>query len=411
MNRVTRSLTNHLLSIVALSAVSYMVVAMLIITSLGMATRHKQQDVFKSKLALTVSNTAAIALFANNQQIADEVLDAILLHEEMEGARIVSTKGTSYERCKDENKVDHFWDNSFSFDLYSPIDDSVIGYIQLHDNDDFIRQKTIDDIAYQISFLLIQWLVVFVVIVFVVKRVIGQPLTELASNLLSVRPGNEHKIELEKKHSSDEIGLVTRSINQFVESTNSALRREKALRVKIEEMEQHYRHIAQVDSLTQLRNRLGCELTMAQVSSSYIGLLLIDLDGFKSVNDHFGHAAGDTVLVKLALRFKQSLEGLGTVGRVGGDEFIVIVPLESEDNELLEGIAAELIRSACEKVTLSCKRQVQLGASIGISISSMEHRSLEHLMHEADLAMYHVKENGKNHYCFYSTLVARASNI
>ncbi|MGF1697721.1 diguanylate cyclase [Vibrio lamellibrachiae] len=411
MNRVTRSLTNHLLSIVALSAIGYMVIAMIIITSHGMVTRYQQQDVFKSKLALTVSNSAAIALFANNQQIADEVLDAILLHEEMEGARIVSTKGATYEKCKDDLKIEHFWEQSFSVDLYSPVDGSVIGYMQLHDNEEFIRQKMINEIIYQISFLLIQWLVVFVVIVFVVKQVIGEPLTNLASELLNVMPGNPRKIELNKKNRSNEIGLVTRSINQFVESTNSALKREKSLRLKVEEMEQHYRHIAEFDSLTQLKNRLGCELLISQLDSPYIALLLIDLDGFKSVNDSFGHASGDTVLIKLALRYKQVVGTKGTVGRIGGDEFIIIIPLASDDKIPLKKVATQLVSSSCEKVPLTSKREAKLGASIGISIVSRENCTLEYLMHEADLAMYHVKDHGKNNYFFYDALVSLSSDI
>ncbi|MCW8333667.1 diguanylate cyclase [Vibrio paucivorans] len=408
MNRVTRSLTNQLLSIVALSAVSYMAIAVVIITSFGLANRGKQLDEFKSRLALTVSGSASIALFADNQQIADEVLDALLLHEEIEQARIVSSSGATFSKSKLAGPVGEL---PFSFALQSPVDGKHIGYIQLKENEEYIREQTFDEILYQISFLLFQWVVVFVVIVWVVQRVIGQPLTELARELLWVKPGSSKKIQLKRKNRSNEIGLVTRSINQFVESTDSAIQREKSLRLKVEEMEQHYRHIAQFDNLTQLKNRLGCEVAIAQLESPYLALLIIDLDGFKLVNDRFGHAAGDTVLVKIAKRFQMVARGSGIVGRMGGDEFIVVLPLDFADEKQAEQVASALIRASCKKIVLNGNSDVHIGASIGISFASIEEYSLEKLMLEADHAMYHVKESGKNAYCFYSTLTTLSSNI
>ncbi|MGF1753213.1 diguanylate cyclase [Vibrio makurazakiensis] len=363
------------------------------------------------KLVLTVSNSAAIALYAHNEQIAREVLDSLILHKEIRAARLVGADGVEFEESKFVKNEAQYWHLARPFALKSPVDDSIIGHIFLHDDLQVIKDQTIEELLYQITFLFIQLAVVFIVLLIMVKKIIGTPLTKLANDLAEVTPGKAQKIKEQSKNEDNEIGLVVRSINQFVESTNSALHREKVLRMKIEEMEQHYRNLAQYDGLTGLKNRLGCEQFIVNLKVPYLAVFVIDLDGFKAINDQYGHSAGDLTLSTIANRFSEVMGKKAEVGRMGGDEFAVFIPLQSNKEECLHTYAADLIRMAEQDIELVDLQRVRVGASIGISLGALNGIEIETIIHQADQAMYHVKEHGKNNYYFYSDLAMMSAQL
>lgn len=162
-------------------------------------------------------------------------------------------------------------------------------------------------------------------------------------------------------------------------------------------------HQANHDALTGLPNlRLGMErlrqaLQLAQHSGRELALLFIDLDGFKAINDSLGHEAGDEVLCLVAGRLKAVVRNSDSdsVARIGGDEFILIMP-ELSDAALPERVAQRILSSLAEPVFIK-SQQPYLGASIGI-VTGGAGQSVEQLLAAADEAMYAVKRSGKNAY-------------
>lgn len=131
--------------------------------------------------------------------------------------------------------------------------------------------------------------------------------------------------------------------------------------------------------------------------SSSVGVVMLDLDGFKGVNDNYGHNAGDELLIALSQAASSALRDIDSFGRIGGDEFAAILP----DTSTKEGlVAAEHVREAIAEVLVaSGGERVSVSASIGVSASadfSDEVPTIEDLFHAADVAMYTAKRSGKN---------------
>ncbi len=170
--------------------------------------------------------------------------------------------------------------------------------------------------------------------------------------------------------------------------------------------EEEIRQLAMQDPLTGLPNRrlledrLAHALGVAGRNRERVALMLIDLDGFKAVNDEHGHEAGDIVLRAVAQRLLGNVRSADTVARAGGDEFVV----------LAEGIEQVADVAAMAGKLLACLRepiaagdyQFQIGASIGIAIYPSDSEQPAQLIRLADKAMYAVKESGRNGYRFYS---------
>ncbi|MBN3882295.1 MAG: CHASE2 domain-containing protein [Nostoc sp.] len=168
--------------------------------------------------------------------------------------------------------------------------------------------------------------------------------------------------------------------------------------------EDHLRYLAYHDPLTGLSNRkffaeqLYESLHWAQHNNLLLGLLFIDLDGFKQVNDTLGHETGDRLLMTIAGRLSSSLRSSDTVSRLGGDEFTVI--LRAIPNVQIAAKVAEKILSSITKPIVLDGYTIRVSASIGISVYPYNSQDSETLMKQADAAMYRAKHLGKNRYEF-----------
>ena len=163
-------------------------------------------------------------------------------------------------------------------------------------------------------------------------------------------------------------------------------------------------HEAMHDTLTLLPNRrffndwLKKSVAMAQRNHFSIAVLFIDLDGFKLVNDRFGHDAGDQVLRVTADRFQGLMRGSDVLARLGGDEFAVLVS-QSPVNEELAVFADRLICSMAEPISIGSEA-VKVGISIGIAVFPRDAKTADSLIRASDEAMYSAKAHGKNQHCF-----------
>jgi diguanylate cyclase (GGDEF)-like protein len=174
-----------------------------------------------------------------------------------------------------------------------------------------------------------------------------------------------------------------------------------------ERMQEELFRRAHYDALTELPNRVLFEdrlnqaVALAARRGSSVGVLCIDLDGFKQVNDHYGHEAGDWLLRQVAQRLSAQLRKSDTVARLGGDEFIAIV----HDNQDGEGVARAtdcFVRSLAEPYSFK-NITLRTTASIGVAVYPADGASGAELQRHADMAMYRAKECGRNTYHMYST--------
>lgn len=158
-------------------------------------------------------------------------------------------------------------------------------------------------------------------------------------------------------------------------------------------------HLAHYDTVTGLPNRalltdrLEQEAARARRGRIGFALLMYDLDGFKSVNDTWGHAAGDRVLAEVGARSRQSMRASDTVGRLGGDEFMAILPETSLAGAL--AVADKLLEALAQPYPVS-KDEARLSASVGVSVFPEDGADGERLQQAADAALYAAKREGKN---------------
>jgi diguanylate cyclase (GGDEF)-like protein/PAS domain S-box-containing protein len=169
--------------------------------------------------------------------------------------------------------------------------------------------------------------------------------------------------------------------------------------------EEEVRDLAHHDALTGLPNRrllddrIAQGFAAARRSRERVALMLLDLDRFKPVNDTYGHEAGDAVLRTVAARLKGCVRESDTVARVGGDEFVVMLPMRAAQDAVR--VADKILTSLGEPIRIG-ENEVQIGVSIGISVFPEDALDKEELLKYADRAMYHVKAAGRNSYSFYA---------
>ncbi|MBO9697653.1 MAG: EAL domain-containing protein [Sphingopyxis sp.] len=170
--------------------------------------------------------------------------------------------------------------------------------------------------------------------------------------------------------------------------------------------EREINQLARYDTLTGLANRRHITDLLERALKSHGGqsqpcaLLLMDLDRFKAVNDTLGHPIGDQLLQQVAGRLTQIIGDKGQVGRLGGDEFQIVVPQISQP-EKLAGIANAIILSLAKPFAIEGE-QVRIGSSIGIAVSDGEGTTASALVRNADLALYAAKDAGRGVYRFYA---------
>ncbi len=164
--------------------------------------------------------------------------------------------------------------------------------------------------------------------------------------------------------------------------------------------------LARFDSLTGLSNRhrmahqIETTLTAFKAAKRNCAIMMLDLDKFKQVNDTLGHAAGDELLKQVASRLKRSIERDCEIGRLGGDEFQVMIP-DVDDRGVLGEIAMKIITMLKQPYSLDEGRCV-IGCSVGIAIAPHDGVTADEIVHSADLALYAAKNGGRGQYRFFS---------
>lgn len=172
-------------------------------------------------------------------------------------------------------------------------------------------------------------------------------------------------------------------------------------------LETSLRKMSETDTLTGLMNRRhfmdhAMGLLRSRRNKGDFALFYIDLDGFKQVNDTLGHDRGDLLLKEAAHRLRRSLRAADALARLGGDEFIVLLRLPKNQREEVGQIAQKLIEVMSSAFAL-VDQQVYISASIGVALASFgDDKTLDQIIKEADLALYHAKDTGRNNFQIFS---------
>ena len=194
------------------------------------------------------------------------------------------------------------------------------------------------------------------------------------------------------------IALLTSVLDARLEARTAALNRSLA------RANQEMRQLALHDNLTQLPNRLLLEdriqrsMEQRRRNGGAFALMFLDLDGFKLINDAFGHHIGDLLLRDVASRLRGRLRDQDTLARVGGDEFVLLAELgEADDAAALAQMVVGLISQPFQVA----EHELRVSTSIGIALYPRDGANQQELLMNADAAMYHAKDSGKNGFSFF----------
>lgn len=209
-------------------------------------------------------------------------------------------------------------------------------------------------------------------------------------NVSAVRHSNELSLRLPVK-GNDEIAKLEREFNRllaFVEQSRTQISK-----------------LAYEDSLTRLPNRayffheVSSKLKAHGTIGAKAAVMFLDLDGFKQINDRYGHEAGDLLLKHVAKQLRQNIRDSDIACRLGGDEFVLFIPMLHKEEETVK--IAERICEALHKPAFINGQLFQVSASIGIGFYPVHGSDLHTLVSNADAAMFDAKSSGKNRFSFY----------
>jgi len=182
--------------------------------------------------------------------------------------------------------------------------------------------------------------------------------------------------------------------------------------------QERIRYMADHDALTGLanrtvlRDRVQQAIGQAHRSGCMVAVLFIDLDNFKHINDSLGHRIGDRLLQEAANRLTSCLREGDSVARIGGDEFVIVLPAVSDGGARTEGADAARVGAKVQEALTQPffvdDHELHISGSIGISLFPVDGSDVESLMRAADSAMYHAKDKGRSNYQFFTPLLNRA---
>lgn len=243
-------------------------------------------------------------------------------------------------------------------------------------------------------------LIVITVIVFSFRR-ITDPLDELTKVMKNLAQ-DKLSIPIPYLDRKDEIGQISKAVEVF---KHYAVDRQ-ALLAKQSENEKMLMYQAHHDALTDLPNRflimdrMTQHIYEAERHQWQVALMFVDLDDFKKINDSLGHEFGDKLLVEAANRMKSIVRSSDTVGRHGGDEFIVILG-DLRNLDAVRKVAEQIIQSLSKPFNVD-NHELTISASIGIAVYPDDGNGASDLLRKADSAMYHAKDQGGNIYAFFT---------
>ncbi len=343
-----------------------------------------------------VSDNSAPAVALNDQNVARETLQALHSSPNVRQAAIYLPDGSLFAAYKRDSALpdlpmpdkEGFTYTVDSLDIARPISRSGQKWGTL-----FIRLDL--DVLYQSMWrsfgaimiaALLALMLAFAIIAWL-QRIVIRPLSRLNELMHAVSDDKDYSVRSDDS-GKDEIGYLAAGFNQMLE--------------KIDAHDNKLRKIAHYDNVTGLPNRhyfnqrLEDAISDAAREKERVGVLFIDLDNFKVINDTLGHNVGDMLLKSVSDRISGTLRGSDCVCRIGGDEFAVILQ-ELPGHGDAAVVAGKVLNEMAQPMWLG-DSEIYIGASIGISLYPDDAPDMNALLRCADVAMYYAKSRGKNNY-------------
>jgi diguanylate cyclase (GGDEF)-like protein len=270
---------------------------------------------------------------------------------------------------------------------------------------EYLNNKLVFIKTILVTIALIFFLLSLTLLYLLINRYITRPITNLEDELNDVINNNKANIDLSHIH-HDEIGRLKKTFHKIYGDLSASYQKSKVL--------SEHDPLTTLYNLRYLNDYIQDALIKAQQNSEKIALIYIDLDNFKFVNDKYGHDTGDALLKAFALRLTQITRHFNieennsnikiTLGRIAGDEFLVIIT-HFESNDIPEEIAQKIL-SIFENGFTFEQGSFPVSASIGVATHPQDGHTFTQLISNADNAMYQAKNNGKNNIAFYSKELA-----
>ncbi|GLR69556.1 putative bifunctional diguanylate cyclase/phosphodiesterase [Agaribacter marinus] len=238
------------------------------------------------------------------------------------------------------------------------------------------------------------------------------PLVRLNSFMRKIRETNDYSLVAELK-GKQEVRDLTQGLNSMLEAINIEVDKNKQKNRLLLTQQKTMEKLANYDSLTELPNRqffmqkLNASLEQAKIYRTDIILFFFDLDGFKQVNDSFGHEIGDKLLQNIAEKIVSFVDNNANVARLGGDEFLISFE-ETFNVEQIEIKAQKFISHLSTPMNID-NWKVQVGTSLGIANAKSANYKISQLITNADVAMYQAKASGRNTHLIFSPAMIETS--
>lgn len=240
---------------------------------------------------------------------------------------------------------------------------------------------------------LLQALMIALVLLWISSNLLTSPLRRITESISKIDPEDPDELALSNLsiNHQNEMGQLLTHIKQMLKGLIAA--------------QSQLRHLATRDPLTDKLNRtliadrLSQALITAKRTNTKVAVLFVDMDRFKNINDSLGHDVGDILLIEVANRLSDVLRGNDSIGRLGGDEFLVVIEGMNEITELVSTV--QRVDDALTQPYFLQGREIRTSGSIGISIYPDNGEDTSRLMRCADLAMYEAKSSG-THWHFYA---------
>lgn len=244
-----------------------------------------------------------------------------------------------------------------------------------------------------------------IVLIIVFQNRTLKPLIQLATFLRKVKDTRNYSL-VATVNGKREISVVTDGLNSMMKEINTEIEKNKQQNHLLTEQQEEMEKLANFDILTGLPNRqffmqrLETALVKAKTMHSDAVLMFFDLDGFKLVNDSFGHETGDRLLRAIARKIVDIIGPEHVVARLGGDEFLVLLEGEYTDDYLQE-TAGRFIKGISEPIDIE-QWDLQVGTSVGIARASASDFNVTELIANADIAMYRAKADGRHRFTLFT---------
>ncbi|HMC12931.1 MAG TPA: diguanylate cyclase, partial [Gallionellaceae bacterium] len=374
--------------------------AVLIVSALVIGDQYDQsKKILEDNLlvqANIIGDNSVSAVVLNDSHTAQEILFALHGSPNVRQAAIYLTDGRLFASYKRDLKLSDlpmptqtgFVYMPDSLDVVRPISQSGLKFGTLSirlDMDVLYESMTRTFFAIMLAAVLV--LVLAFVILSWLQRSFIHPLSRLYSLMQAVSEEKNYSVRSQDS-GKDEIGYLAAGFNQMLEKIDA---HDNKLR-KIA----HYDHVTALPNRHYFNQRLEDAIADAVREKEHVGVLFIDLDNFKVVNDTLGHNIGDMLLKTVSERIAGKLRGSDCVCRIGGDEFAVILQELPGHNEAAV-VAGKILNEMAQPMWLN-DSEIYIGASIGISLFPDDAPDMNTLLRCADVAMYYAKSRGKNNF-------------